>query len=280
MSDQPTNLPSRNLADSEPNVSRARRFYRSRWLLWRQHLAFWVGALLVGLVALAFAWLTDQSFALFKRMLGVAPWLPLLVTPAGFALLAWVTQRWFVEAKGSGIPQVIAALESPSRRFPARVLALPVAAVRMFFTLGALLVGGSAGREGPTVHVGAAVIYAFGRRLGLHGRRTIAGLILAGGAAGIAAAFNTPLAGIVFAIEELSRTFEQRFSGLVLTAVLIGGGRPRHCARFGEHYGGWCARLNLDNRQVYIRARIPDAARQDIDTIGGEVLWALAACSE
>jgi H+/Cl- antiporter ClcA len=88
------------------------------------------------------------------------------------------------------------------------------------------------------VHVGAAVLYAFGTRLGLHSRRTVSGLILAGGAAGIAAAFNTPLAGVVFAIEELSRTFEQRFSGLVLTAVLIGGavtlGLMGHYSYFGE----------------------------------------------
>ncbi|WP_420826021.1 chloride channel protein [Pseudomonas multiresinivorans] len=198
--------------------------------------------MLVGLVALAFAWLADRSFGLFQRMLQVSPWLPLLATPLGFALLAWITQRWFVNSKGSGIPQVIAALESPSRRFRAQVLALPVALVRMLFTLGALLVGGSVGREGPTVHVGAAVIYAFGTRLGLHGRRTVAGLILAGGAAGIAAAFNTPLAGVVFAIEELSRTYEQRFSGLVLTAVLIGGvvtlGLMGHYSYFGDISGG------------------------------------------
>ncbi|WP_416769518.1 chloride channel protein [Pseudomonas sp. RHF3.3-3] len=262
-----------------PNVSpvttQPRRFRRPRWLEWRQRLAFWVGALLVGLVALAFAWLADQSFALFKHMLGVASWLPLLVTPAGFALLAWITQRWLVQARGSGIPQVIAALESPSRRLRARVLALPVAAARMLFTLAALLVGGSVGREGPTVHVGAAIIYAFGRRLGLHGRRTIAGLILAGAAAGIAAAFNTPLAGIVFAIEELSRTFEQRFSGLVLTAVLIGGsitlGLMGHYSYFGEIGGslpagwGWsevpaCALLGGLLGGLYVKLVLPTQA--------------------
>ncbi|HGA2316196.1 TPA: chloride channel protein [Pseudomonas putida] len=198
-------------------------FALATWRAWRQRLAFWIGALLVGLVALAFAWLADAAFASFRRLLEWARWSPLLVTPLGFAVLAWLTHRWFENAKGSGIPQVIAALELPSRRLRARLLSLPVAAARMSLTLGALMVGGSVGREGPTVHIGAAVLYAFGRRLGLHGRRTLAGLILAGGAAGIAAAFNTPLAGVVFAIEELSRTFEQRFSGLVLTAVLIGG---------------------------------------------------------
>ncbi|MGF6396112.1 H+/Cl- antiporter ClcA [Pseudomonas plecoglossicida] len=201
----------------------------------------------MGLVALAFAWLADAAFATFKRVLDYSPWSPVLITPIGFALLAYLTQRWFENAKGSGIPQVIAALEMPSRRLRARLLSLPVAAARMSLTLGALLVGGSVGREGPTVHIGAAVLYTFGRRLGLQGRRTIAGLILAGGAAGIAAAFNTPLAGVVFAIEELSRTFEQRFSGLVLTAVLIGGvvtlGLMGHYAYFGEISGrmpeGW-----------------------------------------
>lgn len=271
MSDHSEAAPSPS-ESTESAVIPPRRFKRPRWREWRQRLAFWVGALLVGLVALAFAWLADQSFSLFKRMLGIAGWLPLIVTPLGFALLAWITQRWFGNAKGSGIPQVIAALESPSRQFRARVLALPVAAVRMFFTLGALLVGGSVGREGPTVHVGAAVIYAFGRRLGLHGRRTIAGLILAGGAAGIAAAFNTPLAGVVFAIEELSRTFEQRFSGLVLTAVLIGGmvtlGLMGHYSYFGEIGGhlpsgwGWsevpaCALLGGLLGGLYVKLVLP-----------------------
>jgi H+/Cl- antiporter ClcA len=200
-----------------------RRLRWQRVRQWRQRLAFWVGALLVGLVALAFAWLADAAFVQFKRLLAYGAWVPWLVTPLGFALLAWLTERWFRDARGSGIPQVIATLEYPSRSFRQKVLALPVAAAKMLMTLGALLVGGSVGREGPTVHVGAAVLYAFGHRLGLHGRHTANGLILAGGAAGIAAAFNTPLAGVMFAIEELSHSFEQRFNGLVLMAVVIGG---------------------------------------------------------
>ena len=227
-------------------LSPGNRLHR-HWREWQQRLAFWIGALLVGLVALAFAYLADTAYGVFAQLLAWAPWSPLLLTPLGFALLAYLTQRWFKNARGSGIPQVIAALEMPSRQLRYQLLSLPVAAARMSLTLGALLVGGSVGREGPTVHIGAAVLYAFGRRLGLHGRRTIRGLILAGGAAGIAAAFNTPLAGIVFAIEELSRTFEQRFSGLVLTAVLIGGavtlGLLGHYAYFGDINGrmpaGW-----------------------------------------
>jgi len=255
-----------------PAGARPHWFAQPQWGLWRQRMGFWVGALLVGLVALAFAWLADAAFNAFQRLLAVVAWLPLVVTPLGFALLAGITHHWFQNARGSGIPQVIAALETPSRRFRHQVLALPVAAVRMACTLGALLVGGSVGREGPTVHVGAAVLYAFGRRLGLHGRRTVAGLILAGGAAGIAAAFNTPLAGVVFAIEELSRTFEQRFSGLVLTAVLIGGmvtlGLMGHYAYFGDIGGqlpsrwGWsavpaCALFGGVLGGVYVKLVLP-----------------------
>ncbi|WP_397453804.1 chloride channel protein [Pseudomonas sp. NA-150] len=228
-----------------------RRVRQQRLREWRQRLAFWCGALLVGLIALAFAWLADQAFVLFKQITSRAAWLPWIITPAGFALLAWVTERWFRDARGSGIPQVIAALEHPVHSFRRKVLALPIAAAKMLLTVGALLVGASVGREGPTVHVGAAVMYAFGRRLGLHGRRTVAGLILAGGAAGIAAAFNTPLAGVVFAIEELSHTFEQRFNGLVLTAVVIGGmvtlgllGPYTYFGELGAHLAwgwGWSA---------------------------------------
>jgi H+/Cl- antiporter ClcA len=204
----------------------------------RQRAAFLLGALLVGLVALAFAWLADEAYAQFEKLLEHSQYWPWLVTPLGFALLAWLTQDYLKQAKGSGIPQVIACLEQPSTRLRSQLLSVPVAVSKMLLTVLALLCGASVGREGPTVHIGAALMYSFGRRLGLHGHQALSGLILAGGAAGIAAAFNTPLAGVVFAIEELSNRMEQSVNGLILMAVLIGGmvtlGLVGHYSYFGE----------------------------------------------
>lgn len=99
------------------------------------------------------------------------------------------------------------------------LVSLRIAAGKIVIMMLGLLCGASIGREGRTVQVGAALMFAAGRRT-LHYQR---GLLLAGAAAGIAAAFNTPLAGIVFGIEELSRSFESRTSGLVIGAVIAAG---------------------------------------------------------
>jgi len=79
----------------------------------------------------------------------------------------------------------------------------------------------SIGREGPTVQIGASIMHSLRRFTRFSVADIDRGLILAGGAAGIAAAFNTPLAGVVFAIEELSRSFEERTSGTIYTAVIV-----------------------------------------------------------
>ena len=196
------------------------------WLtpsLWRRRMALWAGAVAVGLVAIAFASLADMAFQLFRGVYGNSPWWSLLLTPACFALLVWLTEGFLRNARGSGIPQVIAATSRGDTAFVERLLSLRVSAAKLVLTVLALGGGASVGREGPTVHVGAGLLYAFGRRLGFVDAREATRFALAGGAAGIAAAFNTPLAGVVFAIEELSNSYEHRFSGVLLGAVLIGG---------------------------------------------------------
>jgi H+/Cl- antiporter ClcA len=105
----------------------------------------------------------------------------------------------------------------------ARVLSLRIAAGKVLLTLLGLFCGASIGREGPTVQVSASLMQALGALLRLPREQAQRALVLAGGAAGVSAAFNTPLAGVVFAIEELSHSFEARTSGTVLTAVIISG---------------------------------------------------------
>jgi H+/Cl- antiporter ClcA len=184
----------------------------------------WSAAVAVGVVAVAFARLADVAQLGLRRLLVISPWWPWLLAPPGFFGVAWLTRRYFRGAEGSGIPQTIFALKPESGETGLRLLKPHVVVGRMVLACVGLFCGGSIGREGPTVHVGAAIAHAFGRWMphgGTSAQRRA--LILAGGAAGVAAAFNTPLAGIVFAIEELSKSFEERASGATLTAVVLSG---------------------------------------------------------
>ena len=190
---------------------------------WVRRLAFWIGALLVGAAAIVFASLSDYAGACFTQLTAGRPWLPFLLAPAGLALSCHLTRTIFPGAQGSGIPQVIAALHMQEPDRIDAVLSTRIAIGKVLLTLLGLGCGASIGREGPTVQVGATIMHALGRALRLPRQDAYRAMVLAGGAAGVAAAFNTPLAGVVFAIEELSHSFEARTSGKVLTAVIIAG---------------------------------------------------------
>jgi H+/Cl- antiporter ClcA len=213
--------------EAETRASRTKRhqFRRSRhvWLsslTWRRRLVFWLGAIVTGYVAVGFALAANDAQAWFEKALAVSPFLALAITPAALAASAFLARRFFPGSQGSGIPQAIAARDMHDAAARDRLLSLKIAAGKIGLCLLGLLGGASIGREGPTVQVGAAIMVFTGKISGM-GREP--GLILAGGAAGIAAAFNAPLAGIVFAIEEMSRSFEQRVSSLVLIAVILAG---------------------------------------------------------
>lgn len=189
---------------------------------WIGRLVVWFAAATAGLVVVIFAKATEHANTIFFSLQKSYWWLPLIITPAAGVLIVWLTRRWFVGASGSGIPQVIAAINSGEVLLP-RLISVKLALGKIVLGAGALAAGFSAGREGPSVQVGASIMHAFSRYLpagfSVHPRQ----LILAGGAAGISAAFNTPLAGIVFAIEELGRKFEQKTNGVVITAIVLSG---------------------------------------------------------
>jgi H+/Cl- antiporter ClcA len=190
---------------------------------WTRRLVFWLGAIVVGIAAISFAALADRASALFLTLIAGRPWLPFLLAPAGLGVSALLTRTVFPGAQGSGIPQVIAALHIMRPERIQAMLSLRIAIGKVILTLLGLACGASIGREGPTVQVSATIMHTLGRMLRLPRADAQRALVLAGGAAGVAAAFNTPLAGVVFAIEELSHSFEARTSGTVLTAVIVAG---------------------------------------------------------
>jgi H+/Cl- antiporter ClcA len=200
-----------------------RRRNQAYFKVWLGRLVLWGGAVVVGMLAVGFAQLSDLAIHHFQAMASENPWWPFLLTPLGGALCVWATRRWFPGVEGSGIPQTIAEMSRPEDRSWKPLLSLRIIVGKIVIGAAAVGSGFSLGREGPTVQVGASMLNALHRLLpgGLHIPRTH--MLVAGGAAGIAAAFNTPLAGIVFAIETLSRNVESRMSGLIITAIVLAG---------------------------------------------------------
>jgi len=207
-----------------PHVYSAFRNEIYNWRLWTGRGVVLAFGAISGLTVVLFTWLTEHALSQFFTLQQMLWWSPLIWTPLATAAIVWMTRKFFPGAAGSGIPQVMAAL---THEVPAHSRGLYVSVklvvAKMLLTAWGLLAGLSLGREGPSVQIAAGVMHNARHWLPKHSGVSDHGLMLAGGAAGIAAAFNTPLAGVMFAIEELSRKPEQRSNGLLLSAIVLGG---------------------------------------------------------
>ena len=190
-------------------------------------------AILIGLIAVLFEWLelVGDRFESAARGDGTlfgwtidGPWrvvLPALAVTVAMPLIVWLQRRFFPGTEGTGIPQAIAAVrigDVPERRL---MLSMRIAFGKILLLAMALVAGVTVGREGPSVHVGACLMQWSGRLCRVPAWLARRGLVLAGGAAGIAAAFNTPLAGAIFCFEEIGRTFDRRSVPAILRTVAI-----------------------------------------------------------
>jgi H+/Cl- antiporter ClcA len=192
-----------------------------------QAIPFWIASLVTGFVAVGY----EKLFSLFEhlghKVLEISPGLIFITAPGFFILSWWLVHRFAKTARGSGIPQLMASIELANPRQDKRVdklLGLRIAFVKVISSLSLLLGNGAIGREGPTLQISASIFRFVNRLLPDYWPKVSKRIMLVtGGASGLAAAFNTPLGGIVFVVEELTKTHLTYFRTAVFASVIISG---------------------------------------------------------
>ncbi|MFW7380247.1 MAG: chloride channel protein [Oligoflexus sp.] len=190
-------------------------------------LPYSIAAILTGLVSVGYTKAFEFTQEKSHYILANFPLFFPLLTPIAFVAGWWLVNRYAPGASGSGIPQVMAILEKNPKDHDGqfkRLVGLRIVVVKFFSSLLCVFGGGAVGREGPTIQIAASIFYTFGKRF-----RTLTttaqhhSWIIAGSASGLAAAFNTPLGGLVFAIEELTSPHFRRLKTTLISAVIIAG---------------------------------------------------------
>jgi H+/Cl- antiporter ClcA len=190
-------------------------------------LPFWLSAAIVGIASVAFSFVFDLAADFSMRVFETHPYLSMALAPMCFVGSWGLVYFLAPNAAGSGIPQVMAGAELiRNGEFEAanRLLSMKTAIVKVLSSLVCVLGGGAIGREGPTIQIASSIFHSIGRKTQLVFQETsLRPFVIAGGAAGIASAFNTPLGGIVFAIEELARAHFHVFRGVLIFSVVVAG---------------------------------------------------------
>jgi H+/Cl- antiporter ClcA len=192
-----------------------------------QAIPFWVASIITGLIAVIYTKLFLLAEGVTSLIFKQHAWLLFVVSPVCFIVAWWLVKRFSPYARGSGIPQVMAAIEITSaknERKADKLLSIKIIVMKVVSSLIMAIGGGAIGREGPTIQIAASVFRKINQILPAWWPKVAKrNMIITGAAAGLAAAFNTPLGGIVFAIEELTKTHFSYFKTAIFSSVIIAG---------------------------------------------------------
>jgi H+/Cl- antiporter ClcA len=192
-----------------------------------QAFPYWIASLITGIIAVLYARVFAYTESVSHGVFDGHRWLLFIVTPVCFVSAWWIVKRFDEYAGGSGIPQVMAAIELANPKYNYlvdRFLSLRTIVIKVISTLLMVFGGGAIGREGPTIQISGSIFRKVNQLLPASWPKiSKKNMIVTGAAAGLAAAFNTPLGGIVFAVEELAKTHINFFKTALFTAVIIAG---------------------------------------------------------
>lgn len=192
-----------------------------------QAIPFWFASIIVGLMAVAYTKLFIYAEDITAYVFNHDAWFLLILSPVCFVTAWWLVYRYAPYARGSGIPQVMAAIQlsvPKTNNIVEKLLSFRIIAIKVISSLVIAIGGGAIGREGPTIQLAAAVYKVVYQVLPKWWPKIAKrNMIVTGAAAGLAATFNTPLGGIVFAIEELTKTHFSYYKTAIFSSVIIAG---------------------------------------------------------
>ena len=204
-------------ADDEQNPKRFQ--VQSVWQL----LTWVIAPLLIGIAGVGMAKVSVICYEINSWIIARAGFGSLVYMPIGYALLIYASRKFFPGTGGSGIPQAIAVLADYDGRKKSNLLSLRIVVGRVLLLIGGLIIGASVGHEGPMVQIGGSLMHAFFGYSTLKTAEQRQVLVLAGGAAGVAATFNAPLGGMMFAMEEMAKKYVFKGHNRMILTVLLSG---------------------------------------------------------
>jgi len=186
----------------------------------KTYLSLLLASLLAVVAIDFFLYVSDYAQHIFKSLINSKPLLSFAITPIAFVLIVYIAKYYCHYIQGSGIPQLIAATDSRNKNIREKLLSFRVAVGKIFFIFLGMLGGAPIGIEGPSIHIGGSIFYGFNRFIKLKRKLLIHALIAIGGSAGLIIAFNAPIAGFLFAYEEIGRKLRKQ--ALILIAIMSG----------------------------------------------------------
>lgn len=212
-------VPDFNRLTSHPKVTSAQRFSALM-------APYWIGAAITAVLSIAYAKVFAYCELNAIQTIGPRPEIAFVTAPAVIMLSMFISELFSPTAAGSGIPQLIAGMELSEHESPylKEIFGFKMIVAKFIGSCVCVIGGGVTGREGPNLQMSAGIFQLVHRWWPkTKAKLEIQPMILAGGAAGLAAAFNTPLGGVVFAIEELAKVHISRVRTAIFHAVIISG---------------------------------------------------------
>ena len=192
-----------------------------------QAIPFWIASVIAGLFAVLYTKLFVLAEDVTTLVFNYHAWLLFIFAPICYVGAWLLVQRFSPYARGSGIPQVMAAVEISSHKtnhIVDKLLGFRIVFIKVLSSLVMAMGGGAIGREGPTIQISASIFKIVYQLLPKWWPKIAKrNMMVTGAAAGLAAAFNTPLGGIVFAIEELTKTHFSYYKTAIFSSVIIAG---------------------------------------------------------